>query len=1181
MNAMVDDERDDQGLTRNEDANDDALRRAGDGVRNAADDLGVFADAAHVRDALTAHPWPVAGDALMARLHAVPEDAERGFEFKVGRSRHELDILHDGRPIRVEWRRWVEATATVAVVVAIVALLVRRAGDDIAPADAPNAVDATAASPVSTRPSQDTTHYPAYPGYGPDNSLVDDVTRSITHPSLGMALAGRQFALLDPPNDHFAIVTDSEFRVLDGSGDLPMHMDESAEESRIVARLPGIRGTIAVSGTYAFVAGTSFYSEDQLHVVDVSDPMSPTLVASVPMSLGAWFDGSIVAQGNHVYVMRNDAQLVVFDASDPMAPREVAVQGVAGRSQIHLVGDAVLVPRDVIDVSDPTNPLNRPESAALWPYVEPIHWTVVGTRAYVPDGKSVLVLDVSNPFEMAPIGRIELDEQVSGTYRDGQLVVVRYAAPCCEEGAENNQRSILSPATPEPVAEAPLPPAGTRLYGSVAELVADPPPAGETVWVDAYHGEFIKTYPGWGRFESMSGCPSALVSPLLDKPFLLQLSAFNGISASAPDADDGPVLITAGLDADGQLTPFPDLPRHGRLVLHMGDPALAHCDDAGRIVVVERVAHVFEAKPDWTELHQAIRESENDRVIEREGPIPNDDEVEAQLFLDAGTTAPYMVAVPDGLDQFHSMREDDGLPYPDVELLQRSDQPGGSFRIGEILLRRYVPGHAAYDGRRRELGDRIENGPIYTQRDTTGRPLKTGAGGPGLEFTIIRTPSDGSGWTKVRAIAGVGSILYEFEARFTDDAISAQGFLWRFEAVVDRFRVPDATADAPVAEPSPTGLKLSSVYELGHRAESIAADDGLAIVGGTKGLKALSIDSQGLLDTLTTHAPRPPAQLGWIRDADIDVIARQVTSGDRSAARAQLEDKDGLWTVQAVAIRPPYAYAAVEWPPGSSLTWLYDLGIAKSGNYQAFYDATRLASAGRPPLRYVSAYDMAIAGDHLLVATSAGLFDVDISTPASPVVRAPTDGPLSTVITAVAAAPDGRHAWACGGQIDAGSITTLDLSDPGGIRVLGTRPEPQALLDCATDGSTLFASTGSETHAIARYDVSGGGAPRPVDEIVPANGIGIGLHLFGGRLVVSATDISGVPEDAYPAPIDPLGPGRTGLLVYDVSRFDAPIELGAIPLPGVVHDLATAGPFLLAAAGDHGVYIYQSTDEAP
>jgi len=791
-------------------------------------------------------------------------------------------------------------------------------------------------------------------------------------------------------------------------------------------------------------------------------------------------------------------------------------------------------------------------------------------------------------------GRISSADERDAAYADATQTAVASAASTAV-AADPNRDLLDAIGTGQPTSSelAPAPDDGTRLYPSIAALLADPPSAGETVWVDAYHGEIIE-YVDWLHDAPASGCPSASESVLLDKPFLHQLRAFHGITTSIPDAYHGPALIAAGLDTEGRITTHPVLPRRSRLVLHMGDPALAHCDDAERIVLVERVAHGFEAKPDWLAIHQAIRTSETVGWIEgATAPFGPDGEP-------SHGSGGYSIAVPKGLEATDLVgkspmkpwrKAQSSLPDPVARLAQPT-LPGHP-----ILVRRYLPGWPGHEDRLRELSDPDRWLGNQFQRPS-GPVHEAAARDHHLAFAVLSselddTSPEGFDYMTphvIRAVTDASGVLYEFEVTLPKDYLLAQPLLWRLEAVLDRFVAPaagDPTRSA--ATPSPTGLDQTVINDVDFAATSVDGVDGLAIVGGEEGVALLAIDPYGWPTSMRSYTPPSPATLGLVREADIDVVAQQVTGGDRDAARALLVGESSSWTAQAVAIRPPYAYAAIEWPAGSGLAWLHVLDASDRPGERFYRDvndfvatvgAVRLDPGADAPIGHVRAHGVALAGDHLLVATSAGLFDVDIADPASPVVRPPGAG-LQDVISAIAVAPDGSRAWACGGQLGDGAVTALDLTDPGALRIAGTHRTEYALLDCATDGTTLWATTGSETHDVARYAVANGGAPRPIDALRPAGGVAHTVELVGYRLVLGATDVEASAGSPHPAPAAPLAADRHGLLVYDVTRPDAPTELGVIPLPGAVHDLAMAGRFLLAAIGEHGVFVYGRRDGAP
>lgn len=154
---------------------------------------------------------------------------------------------------------------------------------------------------------------------------------------------------------------------------------------------------------------------------------------------------------------------------------------------------------------------------------------------------------------------------------------------------------IESPAQLATVAPT-LPAATSPLHsGDVAALLADPPAAMTTVELDAYHGDDYMSWPGRGRMEAMTGCPSQDTSPLLDQPLWQTLTFANESSNNLPPPG-APWLIAAIAPGEAEL----DWPHFGRFRGHLGDPAFAHCQDADRIFVVEAVVAVYVAsRPDW------------------------------------------------------------------------------------------------------------------------------------------------------------------------------------------------------------------------------------------------------------------------------------------------------------------------------------------------------------------------------------------------------------------------------------------------------------------------------------------------------------------------------------------------------------------------------------------------------
>jgi len=132
----------------------------------------------------------------------------------------------------------------------------------------------------------------------------------------------------------------------------------------------------------------------------------------------------------------------------------------------------------------------------------------------------------------------------------------------------------------------------------VADLLAEPPAAGEKVEVDAYFSGATPTYlPGPPRvLGDQVYCPtySTWMTALTDRPFPPLLRVLNSTSSNLLPADGAWLAATTIEGTQPGQTAVPDLPYRARFRGHLGDPAFAACPDAGRIFVVEEVTEVYE-----------------------------------------------------------------------------------------------------------------------------------------------------------------------------------------------------------------------------------------------------------------------------------------------------------------------------------------------------------------------------------------------------------------------------------------------------------------------------------------------------------------------------------------------------------------------------------------------------------
>ena len=165
-------------------------------------------------------------------------------------------------------------------------------------------------------------------------------------------------------------------------------------------------------------------------------------------------------------------------------------------------------------------------------------------------------------------------------------------------------------ATGSPLQEAAVPVEG------VAELLAEPPAAGETVEVDAYFSGAVPTYlPGPPRvLGDEVYCPtySTWMVALTDRAFPPLLRVLNGTHSNKLPQGAAWLAATTPEGAQPGGMTVPDLPYRGRFRGHLGDPAFAGCPDPGRIFVVEEVVEVYEQEPPGEDVATSpLQEPEN------------------------------------------------------------------------------------------------------------------------------------------------------------------------------------------------------------------------------------------------------------------------------------------------------------------------------------------------------------------------------------------------------------------------------------------------------------------------------------------------------------------------------------------------------------------------------------------
>jgi len=151
-----------------------------------------------------------------------------------------------------------------------------------------------------------------------------------------------------------------------------------------------------------FLVGVS--PPDGLTVIDVADPIRPTLVSSNPtLGLGSWVAGS----NHHVFVAAGDQGVEVIDISQPASPILVGTIETNGDAfGLVVSGSHLFVSSDsleIFDISDPIHPIPVADlDATGTPQLE-------GNRLLLGAVDGLRIIDVSDPSAPLLLGWLETD----------------------------------------------------------------------------------------------------------------------------------------------------------------------------------------------------------------------------------------------------------------------------------------------------------------------------------------------------------------------------------------------------------------------------------------------------------------------------------------------------------------------------------------------------------------------------------------------------------------------------------------------------------------------------------------------------------------------------------------------------------------------------------------------------
>lgn len=168
------------------------------------------------------------------------------------------------------------------------------------------------------------------------------------------------------------------------------------------ADLGGDSREVVVSGNYAYVAAR----DSGVYIVDVSNPASPVKVKTLktPRARG------IAISGNKIYVAASDSGMGYIDAS---AAPNVSILKYSGNSvyaeNVEVDGTVAGITDygqvTFYDVTDPSAPVKKGSTGSL--KVGNEGFAISGNFAYVPDGDSVRIYNISNLNSPALLAKVK------------------------------------------------------------------------------------------------------------------------------------------------------------------------------------------------------------------------------------------------------------------------------------------------------------------------------------------------------------------------------------------------------------------------------------------------------------------------------------------------------------------------------------------------------------------------------------------------------------------------------------------------------------------------------------------------------------------------------------------------------------------------------------------------------
>ena len=212
------------------------------------------------------------------------------------------------------------------------------------------------------------------------------------------------------------LATDYSLRIFDISD--PLHPEKIGELANDENLFGMAFRSMTFLNDFVYVAG-----EWSDVAVDVHDPTNPTVTSTLP------YENSNTAAFGNLVAMVSSREIRIHDISDPATlqlmsvyERDSAGEGVAFLDQSTIVtsGDNGIF---VMDVSDPTNPIERSRMAVPGGIATEIF--IEGTTAYITClGAGIQIIDLSNPDQPELVGEVDTHSIATDCYVSDDLMLV-------------------------------------------------------------------------------------------------------------------------------------------------------------------------------------------------------------------------------------------------------------------------------------------------------------------------------------------------------------------------------------------------------------------------------------------------------------------------------------------------------------------------------------------------------------------------------------------------------------------------------------------------------------------------------------------------------------------------------------------------------------------------------------